>query len=189
MGDKKGGGSTEIALSGISCAVAVIFLSVGILSGWLLGTGYFIGIIAMMVPLSKTYYRGGALAYVGTVLLTLFMGAVAKVWDLVPFAMFLGIHPLINALQKRKNFNKWINLAIFAAKAVWFDFMLIVGYYLVLGGVLGGSLLPQSWYDTISRYIWAFVFTLGTLCFALYDYLIFKCQIAVNMIVNRLKRG
>ena len=55
----------EIALSGISCAVAVLFLSLGILSGWLLATGYFVGVLAMMVPLSKNFYRGGFLAYLG----------------------------------------------------------------------------------------------------------------------------
>lgn len=185
MGNKKNPKSFEIALSGISCAVAVIFLSIGILSDFLLGTGYFVGILAMMVPLSKQFYRGGALAYAGTVILTLLLGAIAKAWDLVPFAMFLGLHPLVNALQKKYNINKWL---AFVVKAVWFDFMLIVGYYLVFGGVMGGNLLPEKVYEIINTYIWAIVFTVGTLCFFIYDHLIFKCQIAVNLIVNRIRR-
>ena len=51
--------SFEIALSGISCAVAVAFLALGILSGWLTATGYFVGILSMMVPLTKQFFKGG----------------------------------------------------------------------------------------------------------------------------------
>ena len=98
MPKNKNSNSFEIALSGISCGIAVLFLSLGILSGWLLATGYFIGVLAMMLPLSKDFFKGGACAYAATCILTLILGAAAKFWDIVPFAMFFGIHPLVNAL-------------------------------------------------------------------------------------------
>ncbi|MDE7083791.1 MAG: hypothetical protein K2O81_00950, partial [Clostridia bacterium] len=79
--------SFEIALSGVSCGIAVLFLSLGILSGWLLATGYFVGVLAMLIPLSKDFFKGGFGAYVGTCILTVIMGAAAKFWDLVPFIM------------------------------------------------------------------------------------------------------
>lgn len=185
MPKNKNSRSFEIALSGISCAVAVLFLALGILSGWLLATGYFIGVVALMLPLSKQFYKGGFLAYAGTCVLTVIMGAAAKFWDLVPFIMFFGLHPLVNALQKKYNFNRWLALLI---KAVWFDCTLIAGYFLIYGGVMGGSLLPENVYDVINKYIYLLIFTVGTFVFVLYDFLVFRCQLAVNAVVARIRR-
>ena len=177
--------SFQIALSGISCAAAVIFLSLGILSRFFVATGYLFGIIALMAPLSKNFYIGDFLAYIGTCILTFIFGAAAGFWDLVPFIMFFGLHPLANALQKKFKINKWLALAV---KALWFDATVIVAYYLVFGGILGGSLLPEEVYRVVNDYIYLFIFTLGTAFFILYDYLIFKCQIAVNIIVGKIKK-
>lgn len=192
MPKNKNSRSFEIALSGIACAITVIFLSLGILSSLLFATGYCIGIIALMLPLSKRFYLGGFLAYLGACILTVIMGAVAKFWDIVPFVMFFGLHPLVNCIQsgvgqKTKSIIlRW--LPWFILKALWFDATLIVGYYLVYDGVLGGSLFPQQVYDTVNQYIVLFAFTLGTAVFAVYDFLIFRCQKAVNILIGKVKR-
>lgn len=183
MPKKKNSKSFEIALSGICCAFAVTFLALGILSGWLLATGYFIGVIALMVPLSKEFYIGDFLAYIATCILTVIMGAAAKFWDIVPFVMFFGIHPLVNALFKKKNFNILLGILI---KAIWFDCTLIVGYYLVYGGLIGGTLLPEAVYDTINKYIFLLIFTVGSLIGVIYDLLITKCQQAMNLLIKRI---
>ncbi|MDE6791154.1 MAG: hypothetical protein K2J61_05480 [Clostridia bacterium] len=185
MPKNKNSRSFEIALSGISCAVAVLFLALGILSGWLLATGYFIGVVALMVPLSKQFYRGGFLAYVGTCVLAVIMGAAAKFWDLVPFIMFFGLHPVVSALINKSRFNNWIFLPV---KALWFDAMLIVGYYLVFGGVMGGTLFPETVYRTINKYFFLLVFTVGTLVGIIYDLLVSRCQLAVNAVVARIRK-
>jgi len=187
MGKNKNSKTFEIALSGISCAVASVALSLGIMTGLgaLTATGYFIAVIALMVPLSKQFFRGDFLAYLGTVILAVVLGAAVKFWDLVPFAIFFGLHPLANALQIRFKVNKWLALAV---KAVWFDCTLIVGYYLVFGGVIGGALFPEEVYEVINKYIFLFIFTLGTVGFFIYDYLIFKVQILINRIVFRIKK-
>lgn len=186
MGKRKYSRSFELALSAISCAIAVIFLLLGFWSNFLLATGYLIGVIALMIPLSKQFYRGDFLAYVGTCILTIILGAAAKFWDLVPFIMFFGLHPLVNALQVRFNINRWI---AFAVKAVWFDCTLIAAYFLIFGGNLYGTLLPQAVYDFLNKgYIYLFIFTLGTALFFLYDYFIFKCQILVNRLVYRIRK-
>ena len=177
--------SFQIALSGISCAVAVIFLSLGIISRFFVATGYMFGILALMVPLSKNFYLGDFLAYLGTCILTLIFGTAAGFWELVPFIMFFGLHPLINALQKKLKINKWLALLV---KAVWFDFTIIVAYFLIFGGIIGGSFLPEDIYRVVNDYIYVFIFTLGTAFFVLYDYLIFKCQIMINIIVNKIKK-
>ena len=180
-------GSFEIALSGISCGIAVLFLSLGIMTGVgpLTSLGYLVGILALMLPLAKQFYRGGFLAYIGTCILAFVLGAAANFWDLIPFIMFFGLHPLANALQIKYKINKWL---AFAVKAVWFDCTLLAGYFIVFGGVLGGSVLPAEVYDAINRYIYLFVFILRTLICLVYDYLIFKCQIMVNGLVSRIKK-
>ena len=180
--------SFEIALSGISCGIAVLFLALGILSGWLLATGYFIGVLAMMLPLSKDFFKGGFGAYVGTCILTVIMGAAAKFWDLVPFIMFFGVHPLVSALIKKKTSKEWVKWLALAVKAVWFDCTLIAAYFLIFNGLIGGSMLPQSVYDTLNKYIYLFIFTVGTLVGVVYDFLISRYQLAVNAVVARIKK-
>lgn len=185
MGKRRYTKSFEIALSAISCAVAVIFLMLGFWSDVLLATGYVLGIAALMLPLAKRFYAGGFLAYAGTVILALIMGAAAKFWDLVPFIMFFGLHPLVNALQLKFNVNRWLAYAI---KAVWFDFTLWVAYALIFGGVLGGSQAGAAFYAFVNRYVYWFIFLGGTVIFLLYDYAVFSLQIAVNKLVYRIKK-
>lgn len=185
MGKRRYSKSFELALSAIACAAAVIFLSLGFWSGVLLGTGYVLGIAALMLPLAKQFYFGGFFAYLGTVILTVVMGAAVRFWDLVPFIMFFGLHPLINALQLKFNVNKWLALAV---KAVWFDFTLWVAYALIFGGVLGGARADTAVYAFVNRYVYWFIFLGGTVVFVAYDYLIFSLQIAVNKLVYRIKK-
>lgn len=182
MGKKKNSPAFELALSGISCAAASGALALGLLSGYLVATGYLVGIVALMVPLSKQFFKGGFLAYAGTCILAVVLGAAGKFWDLVPFAMFFGLHPLLNALQIRFKINKWLALAI---KAVWFDCTLIAGYFLIY--VVGGISLPAEIEAIINGWrLYVIIFTLGSAVFFIYDYLIFKVQIMVNTLVFRV---
>lgn len=187
MGGNRPTKSFEIALSGVSCAVAVAVLPLGIMTGVgsLTAAGYFVAILALMLPLSKQFFSGGFLAYAATCILTVVLGAAARFWDLVPFIMFFGLHPLLNALQIRYKVNKWLALAV---KAVWFDCTLIAGYFLVFGGVIGGALLPEAAYEVINKYVFLLIFTVGSALFFVYDYLIFKCQIVVNGLVYKIKK-
>ncbi len=187
MGKDKNSKSFEIALSGISCAIAVAFLPLGIMTGVgsLTAAGYFIAILALMLPLSKQFLRGAFLAYAATCILTFVLGAAVKFWDLVPFIMFFGLHPIANVLQLKFKINKWL---AYVVKALWFDATLIAGYYLVFNGLLGGSLLPAEIYDFINKYIFLLIFTLGTAVFFVYDYLIFKMQIMINLLVYKIKK-
>lgn len=185
MGKRKYSKSFEIALSAISCAVAVICLLLGFWSDVLLATGYLFGMVALMIPLSKQFYLGGALAYAGTVILAIVMGAAARFWDLVPFIMFFGLHPLINSLQVRFNINKWLALAV---KAIWFDFTLWVAYILIFGGILGGANSDNAFYEFLNNYIYYFIFIGGTVIFFPYDFLIFKIQGTVDKLIYRIKK-
>lgn len=78
----KNNNTFSLALSGISCAVAAGALALGIISDYLVATGYLIGVVALMVPLSKRFYKGAFLAYVGTVILAVVLGAAVQFWKL-----------------------------------------------------------------------------------------------------------
>ena len=78
MSKKRNSKSFEIALSAISCALAIIFLLLGTLSGILLATGYIMAQICLMLPLSRGFYVGDVLAYIGTCILTVLLGAMGQ---------------------------------------------------------------------------------------------------------------
>lgn len=185
MGKRKYTKSFEIVLSAISCAVAVVCLTLGYFSGILLGTGYLLGVIALMVPLSKQFFVGGFLAYVGTCILTFILGAVAKFWDLVPFILFFGLHPLVNSLQIRFKINRWLALAI---KAVWFIGTLFAGYFMMVYGLIGADILQSRLFEMVQNYIYILIPVAGALFFFVYDYLIFRCQIMINMLIYRIRK-
>ena len=177
--------SFQIALSAISCAVASGFLALGILNGYLLALGYFVGILALMLPLSKQFYLGGFLAYAGACVLALVLGAVVKFWDLIPFIIFFGLHPLVNSLQVRFNINKWL---AFALKAVWFVGTLYAGYFMIYYGLIGAGLMQTKFMEAAEEYVPYIIPAAGALIFFVYDYLIFKCQIIINRLIYRIKK-
>ena len=184
MGKNKYSKSFEIALSAIASAIAVIFLWLGMVP-YLTGFGYLVGIFALMLPLSKQFFLGGFLAYLSTCILTLVLGAVAQFWNLVPFIIFFGLHPLVNCLQIRFKINRWL---AFAVKAVWFIGMLFVGYFMMLYGFIGGSILQHPFFERLNFYIYILIPVVGAVIFLIYDYLIFRCQILVNSLVYRIRK-
>lgn len=101
--------SFEIALSAIAAAIATLFLSLGIYNVALLATGYLLGCFALMLPLAREFWTGSVLAYIASVLLALLFGGLAFFWRLLPFILFFGIHPIVNALQLKRGWNKWLD--------------------------------------------------------------------------------
>lgn len=172
--------SFEIALSAMATAVATAFLSLGVLNNLLLATGYIIACFAMMVPLSRRFIWGGVLSYLATILLTFLFGGLSFPWRLVPFALVFGLHPLVNFLEVKHGWNKYLLLVV---KAVWFDISVIVSYKLWME--FGGF---SATFDWIDEYLYPLVFVAGTLFFVVYDNMIIRCQMTVDRIVKRIKK-
>ena len=166
--------SHEIALSALACAIATIFLTVGIYSAVLLFTGYLFAGIALMMPLAKRSYRGYVLAYLATCILSLIFNASGFI-DLLPFIMFFGLHPLVNELQLKVKINRWLACAI---KAVWFDSTMYVIWRFVFAMT---TTIPF-----VDQYIFYIILIFGTIMFVGYDYLMYKWRFAVNMLVKRI---
>ena len=166
----------EIALSALACAIATIFLTIGVYSEILLFTGYLFACIALMLPLAKQSYTGYALAYVSTCILSLIFN-VARFFDLLPFILFFGLHPLVNELQLKSKINRWLACGL---KALWFDGAMYVVWRFVFG--------MTSTIAVIDQYIIPIILIVGTMFFVAYDYCMYKWRFAVNTLVKRIIR-
>lgn len=166
--------SYEIALSALACAIATVFLTVGVYSEILLFTGYLLSGIALMLPLAKQSYRGYFLAYVATCILALIFNA-SRFWDLLPFVMFFGLHPLVNEWQLKIKINRWAACAI---KALWFD----ITMYLIWRFVFAMT----TTVPLIDEYIIPIILVAGSAFFVFYDYLTYQWRAAVNTLVQRI---
>ncbi len=169
--------SYEIALSALSCAMATIMLVVGVYSELLLFTGYLFGCIALMLPLAKKSYWGYALAYIATCILSFLFGA-SRFLDLLPFAAFFGLHPLVNELQLKIKINRWVACGI---KALWFDGTMYVIWRYVFAVTTGFTFLDQ--------YILPIILVGGTAFFIFYDYAMYKWRAGVNSLVARITKN
>lgn len=166
----------EIALSALSCALATIFLTVGIYVDVLLLTGYLLACMALMLPLSKNCYVGYVLSYIATCILTFIFGA-SRFWELLPFIMFFGLHPLVNELQLKIKINRWVACGI---KALWFDGMLYVLWRFVYA-----MTTPIPYLD---KYVIPVILIVGTAFFVLYDYMAYKWRAGINVLVKRITK-
>lgn len=167
--------SYDIALSALACAIATIFLTLGVYSSFLLFTGYLLSCVALMLPLAKKSFWGFGLAYVATGVLSFIFNA-GRFWDLLPFLMFFGLHPLVNELQLKIKINRWVACAV---KALWFDVTMYLIWRFVFGMTTNVSFLNSS------NIIWILLVA-GSAFFVLYDYLMYKWRAVVNATVRRI---
>ncbi len=165
----------EIALSALACAIATLFLTVGISTEILLFTGYLLGSVALMLPLAKKRYVGYVLAYIATCLLSFFLSG--RLLDLLPFVLFFGLHPLANELQLKWKINRWLACAV---KALWFD-----GVMYFIWKVIFASQTTLPFVDT---YIIPILLIFGSAFFIFYDYTLFRCRTLVNTLVKRISK-
>lgn len=167
----------EVALAGIATAIATIFLAVGNFTSILLFVGYMVASIALSLPLAKGSYRGYALAYVATVLLTLLLvGTAGYIVDLLPFIIFFGLHPLLNELQIRLRVPA---LAATLVKAVWFDVAMWLFWWLIV------QTTGVTWLDA---YALPIILVGGTLFFWIYEVGYFRIREKVFALVKRISK-
>lgn len=176
--------SKTIALSAISAALAVIFLLLGAFVEILDISCIMIAGIAIMLPLSKKYYLGAFLAFVASALIGIFVTG-ARFTVIVPYAMFFGLHPIVNSLQRKFRINKFLALAV---KDVWFLATMFV-YYLLLKNLTGYDLFADFSFipENLQRFLIPALFISGAVFFVLYDSVMLRLQYAVDALIKRLK--
>ena len=171
---KKKFSAYEIALSALSCAFATILLTIGVYSEILLFTGYLFSCIALMLPLAKKSYRGYALSYIATCLLS-FLFNPARILDILPFVIFFGLHPLANELQLKTKINRWVACGL---KALWFDFSMYFIWKIVFAMT---TTIPF-----LEGYILPIILIFGSVFFVFYDYIMYRWRAIVNVMVKRI---
>ena len=167
----------EVALSALSCALATMFLIVGTITPILLFTAYLVSCVALMLPLTKQFYWGYFLAYVGAVLLSLLFCGAAFFFDLLPFAAFFGLHPLMNELQLKWGMNKWL---AFFIKAIWFDGAVYLIWFFLLE-----TTTTVAW---IVPYVIPIILAFGTAFFLFYDFTMFRVRAQLEKLVTRIHK-
>lgn len=108
----------------VAAAMGFLFLAVGSYLqvgeyGW-----YFAASVAMMLPVSRGYYRGGVLAVCVSSLLVLGVNGF-NIAYLIPFCTFMGFHPILNGWQREKNIR---GVWIFILKEIWFLASVFITY-------------------------------------------------------------
>lgn len=166
----------EIALSSLACAITTLSLTIGVYSEILLFTGYFLGSVALMMPLTKRSFRGYILAYAASCILSTIF-SIARFWEILPFIVFFGLHPLVNELQLKTKINRWLACAL---KAIWFDGAMILIWWL-----LYEATTPI---EGLEKFIIPIILVLGTAFFVLYDYLMYRWRALVNRLVDRIAK-
>ena len=167
--------SRVIALSAISAAFALVLLVLGSYIEVLDLSCLFMASLALMLPLAKGYRMGGFLAYLASALLAFILTGM-RLQVLIPFAMFFGLHPLANDIQRKYKINVILATAI---KAAWFIATLFVMYYFTSMFIVE--------HEVIKQYINYVLVIGGGLVFIVYDWFMVYFQRAINSIVARLK--
>lgn len=167
--------SKAIALSALSAALAVILLVAGAYFETFDLSCLFLASLCMMLPLCKGYYLGAFLSYVATTLLSLLLTA-GRFQIIIPFAMFFGLHALVNEFQIKFKINKILALLI---KDIWFLATLFIVYKF--------TQMFVSENEVLQKYLLYILLIGGAVCFPLYDYLIFKFKASLAILLKRLK--
>ena len=169
-----------VALSGASCAVAVIFLTLGNWFSFLTLACYLFAEAALMLPLAAGSRRAGLLTYLAAVLLGFLFGGIWNPWRMFLFCLFFGLHPLANSMQEKWGLNKWV---AFAIKAVWFDVVLWLTWQFAYEYFFDASV---NWVERIGNWIFLIIGVGGTLFFFFYDWAIRRVQIVMKAYVGKL---
>ena len=180
---KKPSKSFEIVLSAIACAVVAV--TVGCYVNVLYAAGILLAVFAIMVPLSKDFIWGAALAFLGSALLA-FMFCAFSIFKLVPYILFFGLHPIINHIQLKYVKKKWIHPLVLIVKAVWFILSMWLAFELL--AVEFFAFDQTTWYEWVMQYFYYVLWIGGAVVFVAYDIMMFLCQKSVNALIRRIRR-
>lgn len=168
--------SKVIAISGIATAFSVLLLSIGAYFPTFDLSALFMASLVVMLPLSKKSYLGAVITTIASSILTLIIAGF-RYQIVIPFALFFGMHPIVNYFQASTNkFNKWIFLIV---KDVWFVLVL------VLMQKLSEVLIIDI--ESIKRFVYPILIVGGAIGFIVYDFLMQRFQNYIDLIIKRLK--
>ena len=148
--------SSVIALSGISTALAIVFVVMAVYIEPMTLSFYVLSAIATMLPITKGSYKGAMLSCIATIILSVSIATVKA----LPFAIFFGPYTIVALVLSKK--LKWY--FAYPIKLIWFNLVLYILYLVVGLVVIDFSQLGfELEYWTIAL--------VGSVLFLVYDYM------------------
>lgn len=167
--------SRVVAYSAVTTALATVFLIIGEFFPTLSLSAAFMASLVIMIPLAKKTYLGAVLAYIASALLALLLTGF-RFQAVLPFAVFGGLHPIVNCFVEDKKINKIIALVV---KDAWFVGACLLTFF-VTGLTVGGN-------EFVEKHIVPIIIIVGAVFFVAYDYTFMFFQKKTNEIIERLK--
>lgn len=172
-----------IALSGVSCALCVLFLTLGNWISFLTIACYIFAACALMLPLAAGSRPAALLAFFAAVLLGFLFGGIWNPWRMFLFCLFFGLHPLANSLQEKWKLRSWL---AFLIKAVWFDVALWLTWEFAYEYFFDASV---NWVERIGDWIFLIIGLGGTLFVFFYDWALRRLQRMLTVYVTKWSGG
>ncbi len=116
-----------LALAGISAALALLFVWLGVITRYVTIAFYVVAGLAVAIPLSKGYYLSSIFALVVSVGLSFLVGDIAAVSG---YAIYFGPATFISCLLCEKKIKWYITYPV---KVIWINGTLAVLYYALQG--------------------------------------------------------
>ena len=167
--------SKVIALSGLSCAFALIFIIIGGYFPTFDISCLFMASLMVMIPLAKDTLKGAILCYISVFLLS-FIFTFGHFEISIAYGIFFGLHPIVNYIQVKKIKKTWF---ITIVKTVWFLIVAFVIFYILKMFIVEN--------EFVNKYLPLFILIGGSVFFLVYDYAMLRFQKNLNVIIKRLK--
>ncbi len=163
-----------ITISAIASALSVVVLILGTFISVIDVSCVFTCSLIIMLPLYKKSIMGAFLSYLSTCILAVILTGL-RFNIIVPYAVFFGLHPIINEIQLNKKLNRWICLIV---KTIWFVGSLFLIYRF--------TNMFVGFNDKIIKLIYYVIPIAGVILFIPYDFFMFYVRKKVDIILGNI---
>lgn len=149
----------RVALAGISAAVALLMVWLGVVVRFSTIAFFIAASVALMVPLSQKYYLSSVLAYVVSAGLS--FAVAGDVFSVMGYVVYFGPMAIISGimLNQSDKINRWVQLIV---KIVYINGALALLYFVCHNIVLDSSIVDKVQYWMIALF--------GTIILVALDY-------------------
>lgn len=149
----------RVALAGISAAVALLMVWLGVVVRFSTIAFFIAASVALMVPLSQKYYLSSVLAYVVSAGLS--FAVAGDVFSVMGYVVYFGPMAIISSimLNHSDKINRWVQLIV---KIVYINGALALLYFVCHNIVLDSSIVDKVQYWMIALF--------GTIILVALDY-------------------
>lgn len=167
----------RVALAGISAAVALLMVWLGVVVRFSTIAFFIAASVALMVPLSQKYYLSSVLAYVVSAGLS--FAVAGDVFSVMGYVVYFGPMAIISGimLNHSDKINRWVQLIV---KIVYINGALALLYFVCHNIVLDSSIVDKVQYWMIALF--------GTIILVALDYALQFIYKRITVLVGKALR-